>query len=288
MLTISNRASRNLRIFALATFGLAVGIAIYAAISGNAPWLAASSAEAGPPKWLMTGLIVFFGAIASSIVGFAFPAIAGALILHYATNSVEAVQIMMIASIGIQAKNVAGLWHSIQWSRCVPFLVGGVAALPAGFILLLNLQPRSYTPALGVALVAYGLYSMLRRRPAVIKRGPRRLVDALTGALGGITGPLAGFPSAFVTIWCAMRGWDKVEQRAVYQPYILIMQLTSVGALFALRPGGMFNPALLAYALPGLAGATLGLRVFHTLTDTQFQRIVCLVMIVAGSALMLK
>ena len=92
-----------------------------------------------------------------------------------------------------------------------------------------------------------------RRRPRV-RRGPRRVPDDLSpatwcyaerntsvrgnawrdapaGALGGIAGGLGGFPGAFVTIWCSMRGWDKLRQRAVYQPYILAMQLVTIACL---------------------------------------------------------
>ena len=32
-------------------------------------------------------------------------------------------------------------------------------------------------------------------------------------------------PGSFVTIWCSMRGWDKLRQRATYQPFILAMQV---------------------------------------------------------------
>lgn len=288
MRTQSARASRHLLVFGWATAGLVAAIiAAYAAVHPQMHWFSASVPLDLPPKWVVVSLIIFLAAIVSSIVGFAFSAIAGALILHYVANGVEAVQIMMIASIGIQAYSVAGLARSIQWARCAPFIAGGLVALPLGIVLLLNLHPRTYVFAMGVALVVYGLY-MLLRRPALIKSGPRRTVDALVGALGGITGPLAAFPGACVTIWCAMRGWDKVEQRAVYQPYILIMQLIGVGALFLLQPRGTFDPALLAYALPGLAGAIFGLRVFRALTDLQFQRMINLALVASGSALLFK
>jgi uncharacterized membrane protein YfcA len=45
---------------------------------------------------------------------------------------------------------------------------------------------------------------------------------------------------------------------------------------------------LLTYALPGIAGAVVGLRVFHRLTDLQFQRLVNVALIVSGVALALK
>ena len=61
-----------------------------------------------------------------------------------------------------------------------------------------------------------------------------------------------------------------------------------MSTLYLLQPQRSFEPALLAYALPGLAGAVLGLRVFHALTDIQFQRMLYLALVVSGSALVLK
>jgi uncharacterized membrane protein YfcA len=240
------------------------------------------------PRWLTVSTIILLAAMVSSTVGFAFSAIAGAMILHYVPNGVEAVQTMMTASIGIQAYSVAGLWRSIQWSRCAPFMLGGVAALPLGIALLMHLEPRAYALAIGAALVAYGLY-MLLRRPVVLKSRERRVADVLVGALGGITGPLAALPGTWLTIWCGLRGWDKVTQRAVYQPYILVMQLVGLGALALVKPQhGALGGAHLAYALPGLAGAVIGLRFFRWMTDAQFQRAIYFALIGSGLALALK
>jgi uncharacterized membrane protein YfcA len=201
-------------------------------------------------------------------------------------NGIEAVQIMMIASIGIQAYSVAGLYRSITWHRCVPFIVGGVTTLPVGILILLNLRPGTYLAAMGAALVAYGLY-MLLRRPVLVSDGGGA-TDVLVGALGGITGPLAAFPGAFVTAWCGMRGWDKVAQRSVYQPYILVLQVLGLGALCLVGRQSALDPVLLAYALPGLAGAVVGLRIFHALTNVHFQGMVNLALVVCGISLVLK
>ena len=280
--------SPHFRIVGLATLGVvAAVIAVHAGLHEEPHWFTAYVPLEILPRWMVISVIIFLAAVVSSTVGFAFSAIAGAMILHYVSNVVEAVQIMMIASIGIQAYSVAGLSHSLRWSRCVPFILGGVAALPIGIFLLLNLQSRTYALAMGAALVVYGLF-MLLRRPVLIMSGHRRAADVLIGALGGITGPLAAFPGACVTIWCGMRGWDKVTQRAVYQPYILIMQMIAFGALSLVRHESTLDPTLFAYALPALAGAIIGLRVFHALTDLQFQRMINVALVASGIALALK
>src|SRR5262249_39434993 len=132
----------------------------------------------------------------------------------------------------------------------------------------------------------YGAYMLFRRPPSIKKGGV--FLDVAIGALGGITGPLAAFPGAFVTIWCGMRGWDKVAQRSVYQPYILVLQVVTLGALGLVSGRSIVNSDVIAYALPGIAGAWLGLQVFRKLSDVQFHGLINIALIVSGIALALK
>ena len=238
------------------------------------------------PSWLAVSIVIFVAASLSSTVGFAFSAIAAAMIFHLVSDTVEAVQIMMVASIAIQAYSVAGLWRTISLRACAPFLVGGIATMPAGIYLLLSFRPQAYLFSMGLALALYGAYMLFRQPPSIRTGGVS--TDMAIGALGGITGPLAAFPGAFVTIWCGMRGWDKVAQRSVYQPYILILQVLTLGGISAFGERSGLDEHLIAYALPGVAGAYLGLRVFQKLNDEQFRRLVNLALIVSGIALALK
>lgn len=272
----------------MSTMNLAARMPRYLVFGTVAVGTAASLAalHQASAEWL-TALIVFGAAVISSIVGFAFSAISAPLILQRVPDAVEAVQIMMIASIGIQTYSVVQLRRSIEWSRCVPFIAGGLAALPFGVALLLAIDPHSYIRALGAALIVYGGYMFFRRTPAA-HAGKRTVADTLVGAIGGITGPIAAFPAAFVTIWCARRGWTKLEQRAVYQPYTLVMQVIGTIVLAVVQPRGAFDPALLGYALPALAGAVIGLRLFRSLGDGQFQRLVNVALVASGAALVLK
>jgi uncharacterized membrane protein YfcA len=238
------------------------------------------------PLWVAVSIVIFVAASLSSTVGFAFSAIAAAMIFHLVSDTVEAVQIMMVASIAIQAYSVAGMWRTISWRASAPFLVGGIAMMPAGIYLLLSFGPQAYIFSMGLALALYGAYMFFRQPPSIKMGGVS--MDMAVGALGGITGPLAAFPGAFVTIWCGMRGWDKVTQRSVYQPYILVLQVLTLGGLSLVSGRSVLDGHLIAYALPGVAGAYLGLRVFQKLNDEQFRRLVNLALIVSGIALALK
>jgi uncharacterized membrane protein YfcA len=234
----------------------------------------------------MSGLImlwIFISSLVSSTVGFAFSAIAGAVLLQLGADPVEAVRILLTCSIAIQGYTVATLWRSIAWRRVVPFVLGGLAALPFGILLLFRTPAASYQLALGAFLIGYGLYMLAKPRSIVVAGSDLR--DALAGALGGITGGLAAFPGAFVTIWCGMRGWDKDGQRAVYQPYILIMQLAALALITALGSAHGVDPAPLAYVPGAVLGAYGGLAIFRRMTDRQFNIAVYVLLIASGCAL---
>jgi len=238
------------------------------------------------PSWVPVSLAIFIAASVSSTVGFAFSAIAAAMIFHFVSDNVEAVQIMMVASIAIQAYSVAGMWRTISMRACAPFLIGGAATIPAGIYLLLCFRSQTYILAMGIGLALYGAYMLLRQPPSIRRGGA--FTDVAIGALGGITGPLAAFPGAFVTVWCGMRGWDKVVQRSVYQPYILIIQILTLGGLSLSAGRSVINANMIAYALPAVAGAWLGLQVFQKMSDAQFRTLVNVALIVSGIALTLK
>ena len=137
---------------------------------------------------------------------------------------------------------------------------------------------------------------MIPLDPALPAQLPRRalspLADAGAGAIGGITGGLMGFPGAAVTIWAvSQQGWSKDRQRALFQPFILAMQVATLASLHAMAPHGSalsrFEPRTLAYVPLGLAGTQLGLRLYGRLSERQFRIVVNALLIVSGLALVL-
>lgn len=234
----------------------------------------------------LTAVIVLLAATISSIAGFAFSPLAGALLFHVSRDGVEAIQIMLVASIALQAYSAWMLRSSIAIRDLWPYVVGGLATVPLGVCLLLHTPMWLHTSALGTFLCLYGSYMLLRP--------PWRLTSnhvagqVVVGALGGITGATAAFPGAFVTIWCGWHGWDKDRQRGVYQPYILIMQLAVLACLGVITPHATFRPEFLMYALPSVLGAWCGLRLYSRLAPAQFNRWVCVMLLLSGILLVLK
>ena len=224
----------------------------------------------------------------SSIGGFAFSAICGAVLFHLAIDPVQAVEIMMLCSVANQAAMVWALRRAVDWRGLAVFLVGGALGLPGGVWLLLHADRGVYTHALGIFLLLYGTY-MLLRRPVVLG-WQHPVLDGVVGVLGGITGGAVGFPGAFVTIWCAMKSWDKNRQRALFQPFILVMQvaaLLTLGLVHDTSSGHGVDLGDLLCVPGSLLGTAMGLLCYRALSDLHFARAINLLLIVSGASYLL-
>jgi uncharacterized membrane protein YfcA len=111
---------------------------------------------------------------------------------------------------------------------------------------------------------------------------------AFVGGLGGLTGAVAAFPGAAITMWCSAQGWNKRQQRALYQPFILGMQLIALGVLAVLRPQQALQPDALKFALPAAVGGLCGLYIFERLSTALFNRVVAGFLLVSGLALLAR
>jgi hypothetical protein len=238
--------------------------------------------------WIAVGTaaVMLLAALVSSIAGFAFSALAGSALAHLKMDPLHAVQAMVVCSTASQLYAVWNIRDSIRWTPLWPMLAAGVITVPLGVWLLRHVDASFYAVGLGLFLTAYGLYVVMRRENRMVRGNT--WVDAAVGALGGITGGLAGFPGAFVTIWCSMRGWDKLRQRATYQPYILVMQIVTIGCLWWQAPAQAGVAQNLTFVPFALLGAIGGLAVFQRLTNKQFQVAVSLLLAVSGVGLLAR
>ena len=251
---------------------------------------AATLATAGlPAKAIAMVAFVGVAALLSSIAGFAFSAICGAMVFHFRSDTVTVVQIMLICSIANQSMSVWALRHEIRIVALLPFVAGGVIGMPFGIWLLLHLNTAAYTSGLGVILVIYGIYMLVR--PPFRLRRDYPLGAVVAGVLGGLAGGFAASPGAPVSIWCAAKGWDKIRQRAAFQPFILIMQILALTILAATHARthslAAIPPEAWACVPAGLAGTWWGLACFRKLTDRQFAIVINLLLIVSGAGLAL-
>jgi len=230
--------------------------------------------------------VVLVAALVSSIAGFAFAALAGSALAYLRFDPVQAVMTMALCSIAIQAYAVWQLRASIRWRALAPMLVAGAVGTPVGVALLVHIDAKLYAAVLGAIVSGYGAYVLLRRQARVVRAEAWH--DLLAGALGGILGGLSSAPGLAVTIWCSLRGWDKAQQRAVYQPFILCMQLVTVACLVwtaAPHVDAVRTASFVPFALLGAVG---GFALYRRMTLQQFHGAVSILLIVSGVGLLAR
>ena len=268
------RSSNPPRLLMQGAFALLLAWALY-----ELPVLANGEANA-----LAITAIIAASALLASIAGFAFCALAGSAFAYLRLDPAQAVQTMVVCSTAIQLYAVWKIRDAIRWRALWPMIAAGAASVPVGVWLLLHVDAAVYRIGLGAFLTAYGGYTLFRREGLVIRGTPAR--DALAGALGGVAGGLAGLPGSFVAIWCSMRGWDKLAQRAVYQPYILAMQIVTIACLPWQAATGADAFDDLRFVPFAVIGGIAGFALYQRMTNRQFHGAVSGLLVVSGLALL--
>src|SRR5215813_9435681 len=207
----------------------------------------------------------FLGAFAVGTAGFAFALAATALWLHV-LDPLRAT--LLVAACGTLL-HVGVIWRirdTIEPARISPFIIAGLIGVPIGVYVLTKVDTHAIRLALGAFLVAYGLYALaMPRLPQV--SGGGRAADAAVGFVGGILGGIGGYSGVLPTIWTQLRGWQKDAARAVYQPFILVMQIATL-AVAGFVALDRFSLELIGVAVPALLlGAWLGWLAFGRLDE---------------------
>ncbi len=226
---------------------------------------------------------IFAGALVSGLAGFAFSAVAGTLLLRL-VEPAEAVSLLLVCSLASQLLCIADLREAIAWRRLLPLVAAGLAGIPIGALLLQVLPATIFAAIFGVFLVNYGALMLVR--PARATRGHSGISDLLSGFAGGLTGGAIAFPGAVPTIWCTMQGLAKDSQRALIQPFIVIMQVATIAYFSGV--GLMTSETLLVSLVCApavLAGTWLGLRLYRHVDDGEFRRLVLVILLISGATL---
>ena len=186
-----------------------------------------------------------------------------------------------VGSAGQSVRN-AGRVAWAEQLTLIPFTLCGVAM---GLLVLRGVPTSVLSRALGGFVIAYAIYQLLPLPPL---RGSR--VSAIScGLMGGLVGTLFGTGGPFYAIYFNLRGLEKSEFRATFATNFLIdggVRLTAYALAGLLSWATLAN---VAAALPLVAiGLWLGGRIHLGLSQRGFVRLVSLILVASGTALLLR
>jgi uncharacterized protein len=238
---------------------------------------------------LATLAIVFLGALiagfTTGFAGFGTGLVASGLWFH-ALPAPMVPPLVALASVAGQLVGVVTVRKSFDLPRMMPFLLGGAIGIPLGVWALAAVSPLLLRTSVGAFLVGYSLYQLIGRRPREIGAWGGKLADGAVGMAGGFLGGFAGLSAPAPLIWLQLRGGDSQSQRAIYQPFNLIVLAFASGAMAI---GGAMGPPLMGIALVCLpatmVGAWVGARASLGVSPQTFQRIVLCLLLGSGCIL---
>jgi uncharacterized protein len=203
----------------------------------------------------------------------------------YVLPPTTAVPLVLICSIVAQTSTLPSFWRSFDLKLVWPFVVGGLAGVPLGTLMIAHADPQVFKISFGVLLVVFPTALFLNRNPIAFTFGGR-LADGLVGFAGGILGGLAGLSGPLPTLWASVRGWGKDERRGVFQTF----NWTVLSAALCLQAGTGFITGQVVWlallVLPAtLFGAWLGARTYRALSDRNFHDVVLGLLFLSGVGL---
>jgi len=178
------------------------------------------------------------------------------------------------------------IWRSIDFKLIWPFLVGGLAGVPLGTLLIAYADPRVFKLCFGILLLVFPTALYFQRQPMAMTIGGK-VADTGIGFAGGVLGGFAGLSGPVPILWASVRGWGKDERRAIFQTFNWTILSA---ALIVQAASGLITRETMWFALlvlpATLAGAWLGARTYHALSDGNFRDVVLGLLFLSGVGLL--
>src|SRR6185369_3593141 len=144
------------------------------------------------PLNLTTYAILLAGALAggfvSGLAGFGTALMALGIWLYVLPPSV-AVPLVLICSVSSQLFTLPSMWRLLDFRLALPFVLGGLAGMPIGALLVERADPQVFKLSVGVMLLVFPTALYFTRVPMAFRFGGRA-ADAVVGFAGGILGGL--------------------------------------------------------------------------------------------------
>jgi len=172
-----------------------------------------------------------------------------------------------------------------EWTRMVPMIAVGTVT---GVTLLVNLPRGAATLALGVFILLFAVYSLVKNPDT------QRVVSArwawFAGFTGGVTSTIFGAGGPPYAMYLSQRGLTKEQFRATLG--LATLTSISIRTIAFLVTGILLDPKVWVYAVvvvpAGLAGIWAASHLFKRISREILMRTVALMLLASGASLILR
>ncbi|NIA70722.1 sulfite exporter TauE/SafE family protein [Pelagibius litoralis] len=241
----------------------------------------------------LTDLVfLLLGALAAGFVtgfaGFGTGLVASGFWFHVLPAAVVPPLVVM-ASVAAQFVSLIGVRPVFDWARALPYLIGGALGVPLGVVALSLASPELLRLSVGIFLVFYALCQFAGLTRLSIGAWGGRSSDAAVGVGGGVLGGFAGLSGPLPLIWLQLRGGPSLSQRAVYQPFnLIVLALAAIGMASAGQIDRLVLSSLVIAIPATVIGAWLGARLYRQASEAAFRKVVLGLLLTSGAMLTIQ
>lgn len=241
---------------------------------------------------LAVTIAVFLGALTRTTFGFGEAVVSMPLLVLLPVPLHTSIALMGLVSLTVAAVTITTGWRHINRQDLLPVVVAALMGIPVGLWMVTSVPPRLVTELLGVALIAYGAYSLSRKQMAsnaARDRGPQPIWGLVLGFASGVFGSAYNFTGVPVAIYGSFRGWQPQTFRSTMQAYFLVAGTLIVAGQGMSHMWTLKMARLYLFSLPAIAAAVLvGTTLHKYLPAAKFHRYVVLLTTALGSLLLVK
>jgi hypothetical protein len=230
--------------------------------------------------------VVLVGAVSGfvqGLSGFAFGLIATSF-WAWMMEPQRVVPLVIMSSVLGQCISIGAVRRQIRIERVSPFVLGGLVGAPLGAAVLGSLDASTFRGWFGLGLIVF--CSLMLRADQLPRLDAPRSADGCIGLVAGALSGACGMGGPPITLWCSLRNWDALAQRATFQAFFIVMQLQLL-VLYVWH--GLIDrelvhtflwlaPAIVTFSL-------LGSRVARKLQDHRIKQLVFVLLLVSGTVM---
>ena len=233
--------------------------------------------------WIAAAGIIAAASFVQGLAGFGIGLVALAF-LPYLMTPATAVVLMTVLATVFCCLVFIPLRRDFHVAGVDALLAGTLAGMPLGVSILASVPASILARLIGAVLILIVALELAGLNPRQL---PGRGWGLLAGVFSGVIGGAVGTPGPPAVIYMTAQGWSGRTIKANLQAFLVVNQLIIlVGYWWAgLLTAEVWRFAA-SFALPAVAGLLAGMRLFDRVDHARFRRVVFLVLLGSGIALL--
>ncbi len=235
-------------------------------------------------QFVLVGFIIFCGVFTQSMIGFGSALVCMPLLIHIFVPA-QAAALLALVTLPMELVIIWRYRHALHIRPFWRVMLGSVIGIPLGVILLNVLDRALILDALGLLLIGYSLYSLLRFRLPEIRRPSWGYGFGLaSGILSGAYN--TGGPPMVIYGTCLR--WDSARFKANLQALLIVNSLLVIAAHVAAGHVDAVVMQNVAVGLPMVAvGTVSGFWLSRYVKEASFRKVVLVALLIIGVRLLL-